>query len=161
MAWKARSWMPSTSTSCREEWEDVRRRSYAQLYPDREMRAQDFVGDLANVCTPLYREFNRRFRQAPLEHYREGDLVCLPFGEAHKEAIEGLNALAVESGIGYPTSFLPFRIYERRRKAGPAAGRTSRRTTTGSCVRTTMTLRSGRLACRPSHSWATSAASAT
>ena len=66
----------------REEWEDLRRPSYAELYPDREMRVQDFVGDLANVGTPLYREFNRRFRQALLEHYREGDLVCLPFGEA-------------------------------------------------------------------------------
>ena len=37
----------------REEWEDLRRQSYAELYPDREMRTQDFVGDLAHVGTPL------------------------------------------------------------------------------------------------------------
>ena len=50
----------------REEWEDLRRQSYAELYPDREMRAQDFVGDLAHIGTPLYREFNRRLRAALL-----------------------------------------------------------------------------------------------
>ena len=105
----------------REEWEDLRRQSYAELYPDREMRTQDFVGDLAHIGTPLYREFNRRLRAALLEHYREGDLVCLPFGEAHKEAVEGF--LAVESGIGYPTSFLPFRIYESHAAKAWACGR--------------------------------------
>ena len=36
----------------------------------------------------------------------------MPFGEAHKDAVEGLEVLAVETGIGYPDSFLPFRIFE-------------------------------------------------
>ena len=42
----------------REEWEDLRRQSFEELDPGREMRTQDFVGDLAHVDTPLYREFN-------------------------------------------------------------------------------------------------------
>ena len=47
--------------------------------------------------------------------------MCLPFGEAHREAVEGF--LAVESGIGYPTSFLPFRIYESHAQKAWACGR--------------------------------------
>ena len=66
----------------REEWEELRRQSHRELYPVTEITAQDFVGDLANTGTPLYQEFNRRFRAALLEHYRDGDIVCLPFGEA-------------------------------------------------------------------------------
>ena len=107
----------------REEWDQLRLESHRQLYPDREITPQDFVGDLANTGTVLYKEFNRRFRQALLEHYRDGDIVCLPFGEAHREAIEGLGVLAVESGIGYPTSFLPFRIYESHAQKAWACGR--------------------------------------
>ena len=105
----------------REEWEELRLQSHRELYPDREITAQDFVGDLANISTPLYKEFNRRLRAALLEHYRDGDIVCLPFGEAHREAVEGF--LAVESGIGYPNSFLPFRIYESHAQKAWACGR--------------------------------------
>ena len=107
----------------REEWEQLRMESHRELYPDREITAQNFVGDLAHVGTSLYKEFNSRLREAHIEHYREGDIVCLPFGEAHKEAIEGLNVLAVESGIGYPTCFLPFRIYESHAQKSWACGR--------------------------------------
>ena len=97
-----------------EEWQQLRVDSYLQLHPDAEDLEDErrFVGDLANIGTPLYREFNRRFRTALLERYEPGDIVCLPFGEAHKEAVESLEVLAVETGIGYPDSFLPFRIFE-------------------------------------------------
>ena len=101
-----------------EEWEELRLQSHRQLYRDKEITVQDFIGDLAHVGTPLYQEFNRRLRAVLLEHYRDGDIACLPFGEVSKEAIEGLDVLAVESGIGYPTSFLPFRIYESHSKKG-------------------------------------------
>ena len=107
----------------REEWERLRMESHRELYPDREITARGFVGDLANVGTPLYKEFNRRLRAALLEHYRKGDIVCLPFGEAHREAIEGLGLLAVESGIGYPQSFLPFRIFESHAQKAWVCGR--------------------------------------
>ena len=52
------------------------------------------------------------FRAALIERYQQGDIVRLPFGEAHKEAIDNLEVLAVETGIGYPDSFLAFRIFE-------------------------------------------------
>ena len=49
--------------------------------------------------------------------------MCLPFGEAHREAIEGLQVLAVETGIGYPESFLLFRIFESYAQKHWACGR--------------------------------------
>ena len=108
----------------RAEWDELRLQSLRELYPDKgDITPQDFVGDLAHVGSPLYKEFNRRFRAALLERYRDGDIACLPFGEAHREAIEGLGVLAVESGIGYPTSFLPFRIYESHAAKAWACGR--------------------------------------
>ena len=67
----------------RDEWEELRVASHRELYPDREITSQNFIGDLANTGTPLYKEFNRCFRAALLQHYRDGDIVCLPFGEAH------------------------------------------------------------------------------
>lgn len=76
---------------------------------------KSYIGDLADVGTALYREFNENLRT--LLHDRiEGKhgvhIVCLPFGLAHASAIAGQNFLTVESGIGYPHSFLPFRIFE-------------------------------------------------
>jgi glycosyltransferase involved in cell wall biosynthesis len=73
-----------------------------------------FIGDLGNVGNKLYKEFNKRFREKLIENYRETstDIVCLPFGRAHEDAIYGLNVVAVESGIGYNGSYKNFRIFE-------------------------------------------------
>ena len=69
----------------------------------------------------------------------------MPFGEAHKEAIDNLEVLAVETGIGYPNSFLPFRIFESYawKHWAYADGTTYHRITTGSYVLTTLTSLSG------------------
>ena len=112
----------------KQEWQQLRIDSYRQLHPEADVEAaladeRQFVGDLANVAMPLYKEFNRRFRDALLHRYQPGDIVCLPFGEAHREAIEGLQVLAVETGIGYPDSFLPFRIFESYAQKHWACGR--------------------------------------
>ena len=96
-----------------QEWQQLRVESYLILHPEADPNDERrFVGDLANIGTPLYREFNSRLRAALILHYRPGDIVCLPFGEAHKEAIDNLEVIAVETGIGYPDSFLNFRIFE-------------------------------------------------
>lgn len=58
-------------------------------------------GDLAKRDTPLYREFNRRLRRELLERVRAADLVLLPFGWGHDDAVKGLPLTLVESGIGY------------------------------------------------------------
>lgn len=39
-------------------------------------------------------------------------IVCLPFGQSQRLAVEGLAQIAVETGIGYGNAFLDFRVYE-------------------------------------------------
>lgn len=105
-----------------EEWNDLRKQSLKFLFPeltneDIESRLSDptkFVGDLGNVTTPLYKEFNKRFREALLKNYRSTstDIVCSPFGPAYCDALTGLNIVAIESGIGYLNAYLSYRIYE-------------------------------------------------
>lgn len=73
-----------------------------------------FHGDLARVDSPLYRTFNQRLRHLLLEHVRAGDLVLLPFGHGHEQAVRGLPLTLVESGVGYPTLCrdVRYRIFE-------------------------------------------------
>ena len=106
----------------RDEWDIFRILSYKKLHPDVPhdevvRRLEDptqYIGNLGNWDTPLYREFNLRLKDQLKENYRstETDIVCLPFGRAHDAALEGLNAVAVESGIGYPDSYRNYRIFE-------------------------------------------------
>lgn len=107
----------------KETWETLRVASclHLKLAATRE-EAEAFVKDetkpvgaLANWDTPLYREFNDRFREALMRNYRgaTSDIVCLPFGKAHDLALAGLNDyLLVESGIGYPDVTKRWRIFE-------------------------------------------------
>jgi glycosyltransferase involved in cell wall biosynthesis len=103
-----------------EEWQRLRIESYKMLHP--EMSEEDikkklddptsFVGDLANYDTPLYIEFNRRFREELQKNYRSTatDIVCLPLYPYR--GIDGLQVVSVETGIGYPNSASDFRIFE-------------------------------------------------
>jgi glycosyltransferase involved in cell wall biosynthesis len=106
----------------KEEWSKLRVDSYKVLHPELseeeiQIKLNDtksFIGDLGNIGTPLYAEFNKRFRTAIQENYRSNktDIVCLPFGQSVEQALAGLNYLAVETGIGYPNSYKDFRIFE-------------------------------------------------
>jgi glycosyltransferase involved in cell wall biosynthesis len=72
-----------------------------------------FVGDVANIDSLLYHRFNQRLREALLDRVLMRDLVLMPFGHGHGEAVRGLPFHCVESGIGYPDLYgAPFRIYE-------------------------------------------------
>lgn len=70
------------------------------------------IGVLANYTTPLFKEFNRRFREAIRTHYRSNqtDIVCVPLGHSYDTAIQ--DQTIVEFGIGYNDSFANFRIFE-------------------------------------------------
>lgn len=106
----------------KERWQELRIENLANLKkisPEEaaEMLANpsSYVGDLANLQTSLYTEFNVNLRtllQERITGAKGVHIVCLPFGTAHAAAIAGQNFLTVESGIGYPNSFLPFRIFE-------------------------------------------------
>lgn len=71
-----------------------------------------FHGDDANVSNALYLEFNKRLKEAWTYSVQAGDIVLYPFGYGHEGAHGEHKGISVESGIGYPDCFLPFRVYE-------------------------------------------------
>lgn len=67
--------------------------------------------------SPLYRQWNLYARAELAERVQPGDLILCPFGHAHGAAVRGLPVLsagagAIESGIGYFETMLPWRVYE-------------------------------------------------
>jgi glycosyltransferase involved in cell wall biosynthesis len=102
-----------------DEWNGLKKESLHFLFPDlaehqimqKLTDSREFIGDLANHGTPLYKEFNRRLKPILQQNYLTGDIICLPFGAAHCDALSP-NMLYVESGIGYNHSFHDFRIFE-------------------------------------------------
>lgn len=105
-----------------DEWKELRITSLKMLHPELTFLQiidylgdeTKFIGELANYLTLLYKEFNRRFREQLIKEYKStsSDLVMLPFGKAHFDAIDGLDVVSVESGIGYNDSFSNYRIFE-------------------------------------------------
>ena len=105
-----------------DEWDELRITSYKELQPEltyQEIQnklasVKNFVGDLGNVNTSLYSEFNKRLRKELIKYYRSTstDIICIPFGKAYLEALNGLKFVEVETGIGYPESYATFRIFE-------------------------------------------------
>lgn len=85
------------------------------------------VGSQADTGHEGYQLFNAGLLSAWREQVADGDVVCFPFGHAHAAAMpgyEGRKVLSVETGIGYPTPFLPMRIYESEAWLHYVAGRT-------------------------------------
>lgn len=85
------------------------------------------VGNQAASDHPGYRHFNDALTLAWQKHVKDGDVVCFPFGHAHQPAMSGYagrRVLSVETGIGYPAPFLPFRIYESEAWLHYVGGRT-------------------------------------
>ena len=97
-----------------DEWNSIRNRLLREVHPDKDVNdSSRFIGDLANIGNDLYREFNTRLRYLLHKNTAPGDIVCLPFGQAHKEALVNLpNVYRVETGIGYPGSYENFRVFE-------------------------------------------------
>jgi hypothetical protein len=107
----------------RLEWDRLRLESVMSGDPNltqevAQVRLDDpssFVGDLADSANVLYKTFNSRAKQLLSEHIDDIPgihIVCLPFGMGHAQAIEHTDWICVETGIGYPTSFLKYRIFE-------------------------------------------------
>jgi glycosyltransferase involved in cell wall biosynthesis len=104
------------------EFNQLKYASYKMLFPnlnDNEIinkmnNRKEFIAELANHTTPIYKEFNTRVRDKLINNYRstKTDIICLPFGFGHEDAIKGLNVICVESGIGYSNAYKNYRIYE-------------------------------------------------
>ena len=104
-----------------DEWNALRIESLQYLDPKisledakKKLESSYVIPALMNWSTPLSKEFNRRLKIKLAENYRgkTSDIVCLPLGKIHDEAIKGLNCVPVESGIGYTGSYLDFRVFE-------------------------------------------------
>lgn len=89
-------------------------------------------GDDAVDQSAVYRQWNLYAREALRDRLQPGDLILCPFGHAHAAAIRGLEALksgevgAIESGIGYYDTMLPWRIYESYAARHAAMGKEGR-----------------------------------
>jgi len=105
-----------------QEWKELRVKSIRHLKPndfktDEEAQAyldnpKTFFGELANFSTPLYDEFNRRFKTALTANYRKPDLVCIALGKSYDLALNDMSVIPIETGIGYNGSCKNFRIFE-------------------------------------------------
>jgi glycosyltransferase involved in cell wall biosynthesis len=71
-----------------------------------------FVGTDAVLDSPLYCTFNDHLNVLLRAKVAPDDIVALPFGLAHAQALHGVPGLHVETGIGYPDSFQRFRVFE-------------------------------------------------
>lgn len=74
-----------------------------------------FEGDIASTETTLYKIYHHLLKQAVATKYTGSntDIFLHHFGWPHQE-LGSLypNAIHVEPGIGYPTTFAPYRIFE-------------------------------------------------
>lgn len=106
----------------KEEWNNYRIRTFQFLddkcsWDEAVKKNNDetiVVNTLSNWASPLAKEFNKRFKQKLIENYRstETDIVCVPLGRTYQDALDELNFVKVELGIGYTGSFYDFRIFE-------------------------------------------------
>lgn len=71
-----------------------------------------FHAEDANIGNPVYRTFNARLREHLAREVERGDVVFHPIGIGHRDALGSHVGVDCEMGIGYPESYLPFRIFE-------------------------------------------------
>ena len=90
-------------------------------------KSPEFIGKHANWSSPLYIEFNKRLSKLLQKNVEQHDVICLPLGPGHRQALtEKLShAFWIESGIGYPNPYLSFRVYESYSHLHKIAGRDS------------------------------------
>ena len=106
----------------KEEWTELRIKTWqfvnkSLTYEEAKAKNSDptqVISQLSNWSSPLTKEFNQRFRKYLIENYRSNmtDIVCIPLARTYHDAIDKLNYLVIETGIGYSGSYLNYRIFE-------------------------------------------------
>lgn len=64
------------------------------------------------VESPLFREFNAALKAELERRVEPVDIVLNTYGYGHYEAVHTHRGINIESGIGYPDCYLPFRVYD-------------------------------------------------
>ena len=85
---------------------------YYDLLGHRHEDRTRFVGDDVQLDGALYTTFNERLAAVLPSEVAAGDVVFHPFGIAHQRVAGQHAGVDCEMGIGYPHSYLPFRIFE-------------------------------------------------
>jgi glycosyltransferase involved in cell wall biosynthesis len=106
----------------KEEWRNLRIETVKFVDPklthEEAVKKNDdpemVISTLSNWSSPLTKEFNKRFKQKLSENYRskKTDIVCIPLGRTYQDALNGLDVVKIENGIGYSGSYFDFRIFE-------------------------------------------------
>jgi glycosyltransferase involved in cell wall biosynthesis len=106
----------------KEEWTKLRIESLIFLEPKLTLKEATqknsdptmILSHLSNVNTPLTIEFNKRLFHKLKENYRskQTDIFCCPLAKTYYEAINELDIVKIETGIGYENSYLDYRIFE-------------------------------------------------
>jgi len=106
----------------KEEWTDLRVKTWQFIDKSLTYEAavkknndpSEVISQLSNWSGPLTKEFNVRFRKHLMENYRSNktDIVCIPLSKTYQDALDKLDCIVVEIGIGYIGSRLNYRIFE-------------------------------------------------
>lgn len=65
-----------------------------------------------SMHAPVFVEFNRRLRERLEAEVRPGEIVLNTYGYGHHDGVQTHAGVNIESGIGYPDCYLPFRVYD-------------------------------------------------
>lgn len=76
--------------------------------------SHEFVGNNADTGLPIFAKFHSILIEKMRPLVKKFDIICHPFGHTHQE-LQNIfpDAFHVESGIGYPTTWAPYRVFER------------------------------------------------
>jgi len=106
----------------KEEWTQLRIQSLIYLEPNLTLeqataKNEDptmILNHLSNWTTPLCVEFNKRLNVKLKQNYRSNqtDIICIPLSRSYEDGIKDIDAVKIETGIGYSGSYLNFRIFE-------------------------------------------------
>jgi len=106
----------------KEEWTELRIKTWQfvdnsltyEAAKERNSDPTQMISQLSNWSSPLTKEFNLRFRDNLIKNYRSNttDIVCIPLARTYQDALDKLNYVTVEFGIGYSGSYLNYRIFE-------------------------------------------------
>lgn len=106
------SQVPEGVTNIAVTNDDVLRVAYGDDYVNRQTWRQTGFTQFS-IDDYAYREFHARSIRVLTEIKQPNDIVCITFGYGHKAIADATpDLIHIETGIGYPAAFAPYRIYE-------------------------------------------------
>jgi glycosyltransferase involved in cell wall biosynthesis len=95
---------------CTEHIDVLSHENWLAVHGDRDWKRDGFN---VSIDTPAQKEFVKRSVEEIGKRVHQGDFLLCTFGIAHQEIANVFPYLiVVESGIGYPTTFAKFRVFE-------------------------------------------------